>query len=78
MTRLFRNGPAEHFVFDDPASGSLLMFRRYSARDSVTGGDIEQGRLDLEKLETQYPAQETAIAEVMAELGRDYPGGREL
>jgi hypothetical protein len=53
------------------------MFRRYSARDSVTGGDIEQGRQDLEKLQTQYPVQETAIAEVLVELTRDYPGGDE-
>jgi hypothetical protein len=41
------------------------------------GGDIEQGRQELETLQTQYPAQKTAIAEVMVELTRDYPAARE-
>jgi hypothetical protein len=42
-----------------------------------SGGDIEQGRQDLEKLQTQYPAQKPVIAEVLAALTRDYPAGRE-
>jgi hypothetical protein len=42
-----------------------------------SGVDIEQGRQDLEKLLTQYPAQKTAIGEVIAELTRDYTGGDE-
>jgi hypothetical protein len=42
-----------------------------------SGGDIEQGRQDLEKLQTQYPAQKPAMAGVMAELTRDYPDGNE-
>jgi hypothetical protein len=56
----------------------LALRSRISAASCLcSGGDIEQGRQELEKLQTQYPAQKSAIAEVMAELTRDYPAGRE-
>jgi hypothetical protein len=63
--------------YDAAGEPDLALRSRISAASCLwSGGDIEQGRRDLESLQKQYPAQKTAIAEVMAELTRDYPTGR--
>jgi hypothetical protein len=38
-----------HFVFEHPASGSLLMFRRYRARDSDTPANLATVRKLLDE-----------------------------
>jgi hypothetical protein len=63
--------------YDEAGEPDLALRSRISAASCLwSGGDIEQGRQALEKLQLQYPAQTTAIAEVMAELIRNYPTGR--
>jgi hypothetical protein len=38
-----------HYVFEHPASGSLLMFRRYRARDFVTPANLAAVRKLLDE-----------------------------
>ena len=60
--------------YDEAGELDLALRSRISAASCLwSGGDIEQGRQVLEKLNLQYPAQATAIAEVMAELAQEYP-----
>ena len=62
--------------YDEAGEPDLALRSRISAASCLwSAGDIDQGRQALEKLQVQYPAQTTAIAEVMAELTRDYPAG---
>src|SRR5262249_18380590 len=49
---------------------------RIGAASCLWSDDVEQGRQDLEKLQTQCATQKTAIADVMAEITRDYSAGR--
>lgn len=61
--------------YDQVGEPELALRSRISAASCLwSGGDIEQGRQALERLKGQYPAHTTAIAEVMAELAREYPG----
>ena len=61
--------------YDEAGETDLALRSRISAASCLwSAGDIEQGRQALERLQVQYPAQTTAIAQVMAELTRDYPG----
>jgi hypothetical protein len=83
-----REGARRHFLaaahlelvlahdYEEAGEPDLALRSRISAASCLwSGGDIEQGREALERLQVQYPAQTTAIAEVMAELTRDYPAG---
>jgi hypothetical protein len=59
--------------YDEAGAPDLALRSRVSAASCLwSGGDIEQGRQALERLQVQYPTRTTAIAEVMAELARDY------
>ncbi len=63
--------------YDEAGEPDLALRSRISAASCLwSGGDIEQGRQALERLQVQYPAQTTAIAAVMAEPRREYPSGR--
>jgi len=63
--------------YDEAGEPDLALRSRISAASCLwSAGDLQQGRQALERLQAQYPAQTTAIAEVMAELTRDYPAGR--
>jgi hypothetical protein len=59
----------------DTAGEADLALRSRSRAASCwwSGGAIDQGRQALEALHAQHPAQATGIAEVIAELTRDYP-----
>jgi hypothetical protein len=62
--------------YDAAGDPELALRSRISAASCLwSAGDSERGRQALERLQAQYPAQTTAIAEVMAELTRDYPAG---
>lgn len=62
--------------YDEAGEPDLALRSRISAASCLwSGGDIEQGRQALERLQVQYPAQTTAIATIMSELTRDYPAG---
>src|SRR5258708_3817312 len=61
-------------AYDEAGEPDLALRCRISSASCLwSGGDIEKGRHALEELQVQYPAQTTAIQEVMAELDRDYP-----
>ena len=81
-----REGARRHFLaaahlelvlaYDYDEAGELdlaLRCRISSASCLWSGGEIEQGRQALETLQLQYPAQTSAIQEVVADLTRAYP-----
>jgi hypothetical protein len=58
--------------YDEAGEPDLALRSRISAASCLwSGGAIEQGRLALESFQVQYPAQTTALVQVMAELTRD-------
>ena len=60
--------------YDTAGEAALALRSRIRAASCWwSGGAIDQGRQALEALQEQHPAQATAIAEVIAELTRDYP-----
>ena len=60
--------------YDEAGDLDLALRSRISSASCLwSGGEIEQGRQALEMLQGQYPAQKTALQEVVAELTRDYP-----
>jgi hypothetical protein len=62
--------------YDQTGEPDLALRSRISAASCLwSAGDSEQGRQALERLQAQYPTQAAAIAEVIAELTRDYPAG---
>src|SRR6266849_4354240 len=63
--------------YGEAGEPDLALRSRISAASCLwSAGEIEQGRQAFERLQVQYPAQTTTIAEIMAELTRDYPAGR--
>src|SRR5260370_27880786 len=60
--------------YDEAGEPDLALRSRISAASCLwSGGDIEQGRQALERLQLQYPAQTTPIPQDMAEHTPPYP-----
>ena len=60
--------------YEDAGEPELALRSRLSSASCLwCGGEIEQGRQALAALQVQQPGQASAIAEVLAELTRDYP-----
>jgi hypothetical protein len=60
--------------YEEAGDLDLALRSRISSASCLwSGGEIAQGRQALETLQVNYPAQKTAIQEVVAELTRDYP-----
>jgi hypothetical protein len=62
--------------YDQAGDKDLALRSRISAASCLwSASAFEQGRQMLEKLQADYPRQAMALAEVVAELTRDYPPG---